>query len=310
MITVRKILSPMSLAALLLAVSASVSGRTQDNGGSGGDEAVGGDLASGEELALQEAASRDDTSRADEDPVGVEPDRGPVPSAAPEEPGDSLLPVVPPMSRYEEIWKNSPFELEAAPDVVSTAKQSFAKDYALKGLYKEGDETIVYIINRKTRETHKVTKDGGGEGGFKLQSLQGTSNNVRDVEANIEKDGEVARITFDKTLMAAPAGAALKNHPRSQHNLDNTQNPRPGANDPKDRSAAAAAARVRQTELAARTGGGSGRTTGGGGSMGSQASNGSSAGVSQTGGKGAAQTPAGRRRIVLPKPPAPQQETK
>lgn len=307
MSTFGKILSPILLAALLLAVA--VSGRAQDNGSSGDGAAVV-DLPPEAKRDLEEAANRDDTPGTDEDPAVAEPDRGPVPSAALEEPEDSLLPVVPPMSRYEEIWKNSPFELEAAPDVVSTAKQSFAKDYALSGMLKQGDETVVYIINRKTKETHKVTKDGGGEGGFKLLSLEGASNNVRDVEATIEKGGEEARLTYDKALMSSAAGAAMKNHPRSQQNLANTQNPRVGANDPQDRSAAAAAARARQTELAARTGGGSARTTGGGGSMGSQASNGTSAGGAQTGRKGAPQTPAGRRRIVLPKPPAPQPETK
>ena len=232
-----------------------------------------------------------------------EPELEPVPSAAPEPEHvgsvPSTLPIVPPVSRYEEIWQNSPFELEAAPDVVTTVKESFAKDYALSGMLKDGENVVVYMINRKTRDTVKVTREGG-EGGFRLVSLQGESNNVRDVEATIEKDGEEARITYDKALMAASAGAAMKNHPRSQQNLE-AQNPRQGAAaNPQERSAAAAAARARSTELASRSGGGEGRAA--------QAGGGSSATGAQAGAGAPPRTPQGRRRIVLPKAPvsAPQ----
>ena len=230
-----------------------------------------------------------------------------MPSAALDQPSaspaSSLLPVVPPVSRYEDIWKNSPFELEAAPDVASTVKESFAKDYALSGMLKQGDETIVYIINKKTKETHRVTRDGGGEGGFKLRSLEGASNNVREVEATIEKDGEVARITYDKTLLAAATGAAMKNHPSSQQNLDTTKNPRQGANNPQDRGAAVTAARARQSEAAARSGSGQQRGSANG-NMGSQAPTGSSGGSSTTR-TGAAKTSSSRRHIILPRRPSP-----
>lgn len=230
-------------------------------------------------------------------------DQGLAPSGMAEAAPSSLLPQLRPASRYEKIWENSPFELEAAPDVLSTSKESFAKDYALSGMLKEGDKTIVYIINRKTKKTFRVTSEGGGDGGFKLQALEGSSNNVRDVEATIEKDGEVARLTYDKTLLAAPARAALANHPSLQRKRDQTENPRNAAGNAQDRSAEAADAR--QAGLAARSG--SGRTGNESGAMGSQASNGTSAGASSASGAGAAPSSTSRRRIVLPKrvePPA------
>jgi len=203
---------------------------------------------------------------------------------------EPLLPKVPPVGRYESIWKNSPFELEAAPDVAVTAKVSFAKDYALSGMLKQGDETIVYIINRKTRETHKVTREGAGDSGFKLRSIQGGSSNVREIEATIEKDGEVARLTYDKTLMAAAASART-----------NKAVPGRQAVDPQGRVAEAMArAKARQGG----DGNGAPPTT-----SGNRATPGAGTARATTdrdsksvGGNGP--SPTTRRRIVLPKPVA------
>lgn len=125
------------------------------------------------------------------------------------------LPSAYPVTRYRDIWQNSPFELEAAPAVSKAAKKSFASDYALIAMMKQGSETIVYLMNRKTGATQRVSNQEK-EGEFELVRIYKDAESVRDIEVGIRKGEEEARFTYDDQVALASAGNAANRTSRQQ----------------------------------------------------------------------------------------------
>ncbi len=78
-------------------------------------------------------------------------------------------PVAYPLDRYESMWNKNPFTLKTAP--VALQKESFARDLALAGITKIGDDTTVLLVNTKTREYLRLKNLDAHTSGLKVKSV-------------------------------------------------------------------------------------------------------------------------------------------
>ena len=127
-------------------------------------------------------------------------------NAQEQRPGEGFVaPGKHPESRYLEVWRNSPFELEAAPEkaVAQTAEKP-SNDYFLAGVMKRGGEYIAYIQNRKTGSVTKATSGTVDGSGFVLKSVT-PGGNPGEYVAEVEYQGKTLTLGYDRSTKAKPA---------------------------------------------------------------------------------------------------------
>ncbi|MDF1814841.1 MAG: hypothetical protein P1V20_21740 [Verrucomicrobiales bacterium] len=113
-------------------------------------------------------------------------------------------PIRHPQGRYSDIWENSPFELEAAPQpVIEQTKEIPKNDYFLAGVIKKGEEYVAYVQNRKTNAVTKVTATANPEGFLLKEVIPGESPG--EFIAKVEKQGQPLTLSYDRKSAAAPA---------------------------------------------------------------------------------------------------------
>jgi len=121
---------------------------------------------------------------------------------APEE----IVPPPFPLSRYEDLWKNSPFQLEStAPPVADSA--GLAQRYALTGIAEINGEPIAFVMERATQQRMMVRKqaDAGGSG-LSLVQVDVSQKKYDDSTATLRQGAEVGVVKFDAgPAMSAPA---------------------------------------------------------------------------------------------------------
>ncbi len=148
--------------------------------------------------SLWAASSQDD---------GEEGDLSPA-----EETVEPAIPKSYPVERYLGVWMKSPFQLEAAGEVMVTP-QSFARDYVLTGLIQDGELSIAYIQNSKTGESTRLTNEEPADG-FELIKTN-PSPDPRAASVEVRRGNETATLKYgDETFAQAavpPSGAPTPN---------------------------------------------------------------------------------------------------
>lgn len=113
-----------------------------------------------------------------------------------------------PISRYEAGWEKNPFTLKTAPPAI--IKESFAKDLALAGLLRAGDDVIVRLVNTKTRDITRLKNNEPGPGGIRVKSAH-FEGRQGDMFVELERDKETPVVVrFDEAFirqMGAQVGA-------------------------------------------------------------------------------------------------------
>lgn len=143
------------------------------------------------------------------------PPRPPAPPAPPSPPGgeaaepaepppDDLVPPPFPLSRYETLWKRSPFQLESVAPPVESA--GLAQRYALTGLAEVGGEPIAFLMERTTQQRMMIKKDAG-QAGLTLVQVDVATDKYSNSTATIRQGAEVGVVKFDAgpPPMAVPA---------------------------------------------------------------------------------------------------------
>lgn len=116
---------------------------------------------------------------------------------------DDLVSPAFPLSRYEGLWKNSPFQLESiAPPTVS---ESLAQRYALTGIASIDGVPLVFLMERATQQRIMLKKDKE-EGGVSLVQVD-EQKKYDESTATIRRGGEVGIVKFD--VSAASGGQAM-----------------------------------------------------------------------------------------------------
>jgi len=137
-----------------------------------------------------------------------------------------------PISRYEAGWQKNPFTLKTAP--VAVQKESFAKDLALAGWRQAGDDSIVILVNTKTREYTRLKNKEPAADGTKVKTAH-LADRRSDTYVELERNNETASVRFDESYlktMAAQQAAPAKPNPQVAMRAPNIpgQGPAPGMN--------------------------------------------------------------------------------
>lgn len=150
-----------------------------------------------------------------------------------------------PLDRYEAGWQKNPFTLKAA--AVTVAKESFAKNLALAGIYTIGDTTTVLVVDTQTRQYLRLKQGGGMVDGLRVQSVHAAENDRAATFVELTKDSESAVLRYDDGFlrqmaaksMVASAGNATKENAVLQEGMKNgggtppvPEAPVPGGNAP------------------------------------------------------------------------------
>jgi hypothetical protein len=133
-----------------------------------------------------------------------EPAKAPV---AEEVAADDIVSPPFPLSRYEELWKKSPFQLESVAPPVESA--GLAQRYALTGIAEISGEPIAFIMERATQRRLMVRKDGAGSGDLALVQIDVAPKKYGDSTVTLRQGAEVGVVKFD-------AGPAMSAPPMAQ----------------------------------------------------------------------------------------------
>jgi len=160
------------------------------------------DESGGQSAAAPAPAAKKDSAEAaaaTEDQVDLEED-----PAAAGKAGDDILPPPFPVSRYQELWERSPFQLEsAAPPPAESA--ALAQRYALTGIAEIGGEPIAFLMERATQQRMMV-KQQEGEGGLSLVQVDVIQRKYEDSTVTVRQGSEVGVVKFDAgPAMAGPS---------------------------------------------------------------------------------------------------------
>ncbi|MCB1231831.1 MAG: hypothetical protein KDN19_16300 [Verrucomicrobiae bacterium] len=123
-------------------------------------------------------------------------------SSVAEEKPEAAIPQPYPVERYLGVWMKSPFQLEAAGEVMVT-QQSFARDYVLTGLIQDGEKSIAYIQNSKTGETTRIATDEPADG-FELIDAH-ASPDPRAASVEVRHGNETATLKYGDATFAQAA---------------------------------------------------------------------------------------------------------
>ena len=123
-----------------------------------------------------------------------------APDAAPSA-ENNLLPPAFPLSRYENLWKRSPFQLESvAPPVTS---EGLGQRFALTGIAEINGDPIAFLLERATQTRHMIDRKDDPSG-LSLLSVD-VAKNYTESTVTVRMGSEVGVIKFDTA--AAMQGA-------------------------------------------------------------------------------------------------------
>jgi hypothetical protein len=120
---------------------------------------------------------------------------------------NTLLPPAFPLSRYEPLWKRSPFQLESvAPPVAS---EGLAQRYALTGIAEINGDPIAFLLERATQTRHMIDRQEDPSG-LSLLTVD-VAKNYNESTVTVRMGSEVGVIKFDAAAAvqgAVPPGMA------------------------------------------------------------------------------------------------------
>ena len=117
-----------------------------------------------------------------------------------------------PVSRYESLWENSPFQIESiAPPQQS---EGLAQRFVLGGILRENGEPVVWVRERATQQSSKVSRNATNNYGLSLVEVQEVMTNQIAATATIRLGNEQGIIKFDSAgAVPAMAVAPAMAHP-------------------------------------------------------------------------------------------------
>jgi hypothetical protein len=140
-----------------------------------------------------------------EPPTAV-PEETPV-APAEEAGADEIVPAPFPLSRYEDLWKKSPFQLESTAPPVESA--GLAQRYALTGIAEISGEPIAFVMERATQQRMMVRKNGGGSSDLSLVQVDVADKKYDESTVTLRQGAEVGVVKFDAgPAMPAPTMAS------------------------------------------------------------------------------------------------------
>jgi len=119
-----------------------------------------------------------------------------------------------PVSRYEPLWENSPFQLESiAPPVQS---EGLAQRFVLGGILRENGEPVVWVRERATQQSHKVTRNATNNLGLSLVEIDESMQRQSEASATVRLGSEQGVIKFDSAAAGAIPGAGMAPPPMAR----------------------------------------------------------------------------------------------
>ncbi len=124
-----------------------------------------------------------------------------------------VLPAFP-ISRYEQLWERSPFQLESVAPPVESA--GLAQRFALTGIAEINGEPIAFVMERATQRRLMVRKDST-DGDVSLVQVD-VQQKYNDSTATLRQGAEVGVVRFDASgaapmAMPAPGMPQQRNMP-------------------------------------------------------------------------------------------------
>jgi hypothetical protein len=135
-----------------------------------------------------------------------------APEQTPDAPGveaatGDIVPPPFPLSRYEELWKKSPFQLESTAPPVESA--GLSQRYALTGIAEINGEPIAFVMERATQQRMMVRQAGGGGNGLSLVQVDVADGKYDESTVTLRQGAEVGVVKFDAgPAMPAPTMAS------------------------------------------------------------------------------------------------------
>lgn len=110
-----------------------------------------------------------------------------------------------PVSRYESLWENSPFQIESiAPPQQS---EGLAQRFVLGGILRENGEPVVWVRERATQQSSKVSRNATNNLGLSLVEVEENMEKQADASVTVKLGNEQGIIKFDTaTVGGAPGG--------------------------------------------------------------------------------------------------------
>lgn len=157
-----------------------------------------------------------------------------LPGAATPDPQESI-PKAHPATRYQTIWENSPFELEAPPPTNTAPDAGFVADLSLVGITKVKGKTVVTVLDKKAGTSFDLREDQP-RNSIRLLGVVLNRDPLL-TEVKLAKGAETGTLSYDKkSLASAPkrppqavAANAQPGTPASQQSVLNRspENPNP-----------------------------------------------------------------------------------
>lgn len=135
----------------------------------------------------------------EEPPIAEEDPSAEVPPAAEPGAGDDVVLAAFPLSRYEQLWERSPFQLESVAPPVESA--GLAQRFALTGIAEINGEPIAFVMERATQRRLMLRKDST-EGDISLVQVD-VQQKYNDSTATLRQGAEVGVVRFDAAAAVA-----------------------------------------------------------------------------------------------------------
>jgi hypothetical protein len=101
------------------------------------------------------------------------------------------------VERYASLWQHSPFTIASV--MQDAAPAGFAQNLAIVGIAKIGDKDLVTLLNKQSLERF-IVKAAPNEQGIKVISVETDADPLK-TSVMIQRDGEIAKVGFDKALI-------------------------------------------------------------------------------------------------------------
>jgi len=122
--------------------------------------------------------------------------------------GENPIPASPPADRYAGMSRHSPFALATAAPVVPPAGPSFAANWYIAGIARDGDTDFVTIKSRDATIQFSLRgKEAHQEQGVVLDQINWSDEPLKST-VSIRKGNELALLQFNEAIVHGPTGPA------------------------------------------------------------------------------------------------------
>lgn len=117
------------------------------------------------------------------------------------------LPRKAPLTKYRNLWQNSPFTTKPPTDIGGPPPPSILDDYALAGVSPIKGGYRVTIINKKNPEERKFvySDQPNASHGFKIVSVERKDGDMRGTKVHMMSGSEKGTVSYDENLLTITA---------------------------------------------------------------------------------------------------------